>query len=96
MAMRTVVRCPECGSTSAGEAGGAYDLTSMFCSDCSHSEYADHWQIKFDWNVQMDIPDGEELPRFVAPLDPRDSTYVKEEPDPTKPSLPPPPKDTTT
>jgi hypothetical protein len=89
----TVVRCPACGSTHAGEVGGAYDLTHMACSDCGHSEYADHWQIKFDWNVEISLPDdATELPRFVAPLDERDSVYVKPEEDTTKPALPAPPK----
>jgi hypothetical protein len=90
----TVVRCPACGSTSAGEAGGAYDLTLMLCRDCGHSEYADHWQIKFDWNVDILMPDdATELPRFVAPLDPRDALFAKDEAIATKPALPPPPKE---
>lgn len=84
----TVVRCPMCGSTNAGEAGGAYDLTQMQCSDCGHGEFADHWQIKFDWNVEINLPDeATELPRFVAPQDPRDSLYAKDVDDDTKPSL---------
>lgn len=87
----TVVRCPECGSTNAGEAGGAYDITEMLCGDCGHHEYADTWQIKFDWNVDIMMPDEETaLPRFVAPLDPRDSLYAKNEQEATTPALPPP------
>lgn len=89
----TVVRCPACGSTTAGETGGAYDLTLMGCSDCGHSEYADEWQIKFDWNVKIVMPDEvTELPRFVAPLDPRDALFVKNDPDATRPALPSPRK----
>jgi hypothetical protein len=84
----TIVRCPACGSTQAGEVGGAYDLTQMQCADCGHHAYADHWQIKFDWNVDIFLPDdATALPRFVAPLDPGDALYASDDADKSTPAL---------
>jgi hypothetical protein len=64
----TVVRCPVCGSTDAGEdrERGAYDLTMMVCASCGHEQYQDHWDIKFNWNVDIELADdATELPKKV-------------------------------
>jgi len=67
-----IVRCPECGATDAGavEAQSAYDFTWMQCSDCGNGGLVDEWQIKFDWNVEIELCSGEDLPEYVAPLAP--------------------------
>ncbi len=67
----TLVRCPECGSTNAGEleSQSAYDFTYMLCSECGHGGLVDHWQIKFDWNVEEELI-GDELPEYLKPLGP--------------------------
>jgi hypothetical protein len=65
----TIVRCPKCGSTDAGEDGGAYEFTHMRCGACGFNEYCDHYQIKDDWNVEIDLAPGTmRLPKQVAPL----------------------------
>jgi DNA-directed RNA polymerase subunit RPC12/RpoP len=67
----TLVRCPECGSTDAGadESQSAYDFTYMRCNECGHGGFADHWQIRFDWNVEGELI-GDELPEYLQPLAP--------------------------
>jgi endogenous inhibitor of DNA gyrase (YacG/DUF329 family) len=61
-----VVRCPICGSTRAGEVGGAYEFARMRCEDCGFEEWCDHYQIKFDWNETIWLADdATELPAFV-------------------------------
>lgn len=84
----TVVRCPACGSTHAGEDGGIVDLTLMRCEDCGHHEHCDHWQLKFDWNLTIALPDdAQELPRFAPPLDPRLALHTKDDADDTTPVI---------
>lgn len=68
--MTTVVHCPRCGSTDAGE--GASDhlppgYWQMVCGRCGHSAMCDDWEIKFDWNSDVDTTAG--LPSFVVPVD---------------------------
>ena len=67
----TLVRCPECGSTNAGEveSRSAYDLTYMRCRECGHGGFADHWQLTFAWNVEGELI-GDELPEYLEPLAP--------------------------
>jgi hypothetical protein len=62
----TVVRCPECGSTEAGadESRSAYEFTFMQCGSCGHGALQDEYQIKDDWNVQVELLDAE-LPARV-------------------------------
>lgn len=52
-----VVRCPRCGSTDAGEAGGYLEFTEMRCSTCGHMQLCDEYQIKDSWNVDLTLPD---------------------------------------
>jgi len=66
----TVVRCPMCGSTDAGEDDGLYDLTWMRCGACGERELCDHYQIKDRWNVVLDLPaDAVALPAYLPPRD---------------------------
>lgn len=46
---------------------GAYDFTYMACGECGHGGLKDHWQIKFDWNVEDELIGGE-LPEYLPPL----------------------------
>jgi hypothetical protein len=65
-----VVRCPLCGSTRAGEVNGAYELGLMRCEACGHEKWCDNYEVKFEWNTTIFLPDdATELPEFVAPLD---------------------------
>lgn len=66
------MRCPVCGSTNAGadEAQSYLELTHMQCGECGHGELVDTWQIQFDWNVELELVEGEPLPELVAPLAP--------------------------
>jgi len=64
----TVVRCPKCGSTDAGEdpLRGAYEFAMMVCSSCGWEELADHYMIKDDWNVEIELADdATELPKKI-------------------------------
>lgn len=63
------MRCPKCGSTNAGavESMSAYDFTYMSCGECGYGGLKDHWQIKFDWNVEDELIGGE-LPEYLPPL----------------------------
>lgn len=40
--------CPQCGSGSIAEVGGAYEFTQMHCYDCDNDEYCDSYQVG-DW-----------------------------------------------
>lgn len=44
----TVARCPKCRSTNVLRGMGWFEFTDMKCLDCSHSEYADEYQLE-DW-----------------------------------------------
>ena len=80
----TVVRCPKCGSTDAGEdvARSPYEFAYMRCNGCGHGELSDHHHITFDWNLDIEIEDdATALPDYVAPLDPRCSAYAPVEDD---------------
>jgi hypothetical protein len=37
----------------------------MQCSSCGRGALQDVWQIKFDWNVEIDLPAGAPLPSHV-------------------------------
>ena len=66
----TIVRCPRCGSTHAGEdaSRSAYDLTYMQCGHCGHGELVDEWQVKSDWNARIELADdATSLPAFIRP-----------------------------
>lgn len=64
----SAVRCPKCGATDAGEAGGVYEFTEMRCAVCGYSELCDHYQIKDNWNVSITLPDdATPLPAFLPP-----------------------------
>lgn len=65
----TVVRCPLCGSTDAGEDGAVYEFTLMRCASCGHSAHCDHYAIKDDWNVEIDVEEGTGIPPRVPPLE---------------------------
>ena len=46
----------------------------MQCNGCGYSEHVDSWQISFNWNVDLELPeDATALPSHVAPLDPKDA-----------------------
>jgi hypothetical protein len=62
---QTVVRCPQCGSTDAGEIDGMLEFTRMRCNSCGHEDLCDDYQIKDDWNVTIDLEPGADLPRWV-------------------------------
>jgi hypothetical protein len=66
----TVVRCPNCGSTHAGvdESRSAYEFAYMQCSACAHGELQDEHQIKANWNVDVDLPEGAPLPERLRCL----------------------------
>jgi hypothetical protein len=65
----TLVRCPECGSTNAGEDGGAYEFAFMRCGSCGYSTYCDHYQVIESWNVDVDLPpDATAIPERLPPL----------------------------
>ena len=67
----TVVRCPRCGSTNAGEdpLRGMYEFTMMVCSSCGREAFADDYQLRFAWNVDIELADdATELPEKV-PVD---------------------------
>lgn len=65
----TVVRCPRCGSTSAGEVGGAYEFTEMRCAACGHSELCDEYQLGDGWNATIEIADGATALPDKVPVD---------------------------
>lgn len=65
----TVVRCPRCGSTSAGEVGGAYEFTEMRCAACGHRELCDEHQLRDGWNVTLELPDGATALPDKVPVD---------------------------
>jgi DNA-directed RNA polymerase subunit RPC12/RpoP len=65
----TVVRCPRCGSTQAGEAGGTYEFTEMRCAACGHSALCDEYQIRDDWNVTIELADGTTALPEKVPVD---------------------------
>lgn len=65
----TIVRCPTCGATDAGATEHVYELSRMTCAACGHEELCDDEQIKDEWNVRYERPQGETtLPAFVTPL----------------------------
>jgi DNA-directed RNA polymerase subunit RPC12/RpoP len=69
----TIVRCPRCGATDAGadEARSYYELTYMRCNGCGEGGLVDEWQIKDEWNVEIELAaDATGLPSHVAPLKP--------------------------
>jgi predicted metal-dependent HD superfamily phosphohydrolase len=64
----TVVFCPRCGSTDAGEGDSEHappGYTAMRCGHCLHFETCDHWDIRFRWNTDVALAEGAALPRFV-------------------------------
>jgi predicted metal-dependent HD superfamily phosphohydrolase len=64
----TVVFCPRCGSTDAGEGDSEHappGYSLMLCGHCGHSETCDHWELKFRWNTTLSLPQGAGIPRFV-------------------------------
>jgi hypothetical protein len=64
----TIVRCPMCGSTNAGEDGGLYEFAFMRCGSCGYNTYADHYQVIESWNVDVDFPpDATEIPERLPP-----------------------------
>jgi hypothetical protein len=66
----TLVRCPQCGSTNAGEDGGLYEFAHMRCGSCGHAAYCDEYQIKDGWNVEFELaPDAREIPERLPPRD---------------------------
>lgn len=73
----SVCRCPTCGSTNAGpdESRSAYDFTFMQCGACGEGGLVDSWQRDFDWYTDVTLPDGADLPAFVAPLGPGEGLY---------------------
>jgi hypothetical protein len=66
----TLVRCPKCGSTNAAEDGGLYEFAHMRCGSCGYATYCDDYQVKDDWNVEVEIaPDAREIPERLPPLE---------------------------
>ncbi|MDP1915893.1 MAG: hypothetical protein Q8L14_06595 [Myxococcales bacterium] len=66
----TIVFCPRCGSTDAGEGDSSNVPPTLFlmgCGHCGHSAICDDWEIKLEWNMKVDVSAGR--PPFVAPLD---------------------------
>ncbi len=62
----TVVCCPRCGSTDAGEGDSSLAPpgdTQMVCSSCGHCAVVDHWELKFEWNCT--VPATASLVPFV-------------------------------
>jgi predicted metal-dependent HD superfamily phosphohydrolase len=75
----TVVRCPVCGSTRAGEdegtsAGYPAGTYAMECASCGHTAVCDEYDIKFDWNAY--VSKGP-LPAYVVPTDSLDAAVSK-------------------
>ena len=67
----TVVRCPACGSTDAGESEAVYEFTRMMCDACGLEDLCDEEDIKDTWNVKHVRRRGDQtLPLFIAPLAP--------------------------
>lgn len=65
---RTVVFCPNCGSTDAS--GGEDEFSPpgyvrMACGTCGFVALCDEWQVKFDWNTRLALAPDAPLPRFV-------------------------------
>jgi hypothetical protein len=63
----TVVRCPSCGSTDAGEVDGSYEFSQMRCAACGHTELCDEYQIKDVWNLTIELPDDAVAPPAMLP-----------------------------
>ncbi len=66
----TIVFCPRCGSTDAGEGDSSNVPPTLFlmgCGHCGHSAICDDWEIKLEWNMKVDVSAAR--PPFVAPLD---------------------------
>lgn len=64
-----VIRCPECGSTDAGEVGGVADLAKMKCQSCGHWRMQDNYEIYDDWEVPCELADAfADPPPFLPPL----------------------------
>lgn len=66
----TIVFCPRCGSTDAGEGDSSHVPPTLFlmgCGHCGHSAICDDWEIKLEWNMKVDVSAGR--PPFVAPID---------------------------
>ena len=72
-----VVRCPTCGATDAGATDYIYELTQMTCGECGYQELADSYEIKEEWNVELWLPPGTGLPRFVEPRVRREAPGVR-------------------
>jgi hypothetical protein len=73
-----VIRCPQCGSTSAGadESKSAYDFTYMQCQSCDHGGLVDSWERDFDWKVEIEVPaDAPYVPSRLPPLAPGEGLY---------------------
>jgi hypothetical protein len=67
----TVVRCPKCGSTDAGEdpLRGAFEFGMMVCHSCGHEDYQDDYQIRANWNVDIVLPDDATALPKKLPID---------------------------
>ncbi|MEW5737603.1 MAG: hypothetical protein AB1938_01690 [Myxococcota bacterium] len=72
-----VFRCPRCGSTDAGpdESRSHVDFTWMQCHACGKGGLCDSWERDFDWMVELDLPDGADVPPSVALLAPGAGLY---------------------